>query len=96
MTSGRTPEQLLATIAARPQTVPDQWQIQIQAKIQADARVVMHTSYLTDAELAAAHLEQTADLSDAVQQALGANGPNARVCVIPEGPQTIPYITDPA
>lgn len=96
LTSGRTPEQLLATIAARPQTVPDQWQIQIQAKIQADARVVMHTSYLTDAELAAAHLEQTADLSDAVQQALGANGPNARVCVIPEGPQTIPYITDPA
>jgi nickel-dependent lactate racemase len=73
--------------------VPDQWQIQIQAKIQADARVVMHTSYLTDAELAAAHLQQTADVADAVQQALSANGPNARVCVLPEGPQTIPYIT---
>ena len=93
LTSGQTPEQLLATIAARTQTVPDQWQIQIQAKIQADARVVMHTSYLTDAELAAAHLEQTADVADAVQQALSANGPNARVCVLPEGPQTIPYIT---
>jgi hypothetical protein len=24
---------------------------------------------------------------------LSANGPNARVCVLPEGPQTIPYIT---
>jgi nickel-dependent lactate racemase len=93
LTSGQTPEQLLATIAARTQTVPDQWQIQIQAKIQADARVVMHTSYLTDAELAAAHLEQTADVADAVQQAVSANGTNARVCVLPEGPQTIPYIT---
>jgi len=93
LTSGQTPEQLLATIAARTQTVPDQWQIQIQATIQADARVVMHTSYLTDAELAAAHLEQTADVADAVKQALSANGPNARVCVLPEGPQTIPYIT---
>jgi nickel-dependent lactate racemase len=96
LTSGKTPEQLLTTIAARTQTVPDQWQIQIQARIQADARVVMHTSYLTDAELAAAHLEQTSDLAGAVQQALGANGPSARVCVLPEGPQTIPYVTAPA
>ena len=52
-------------------------------------------SHLTDAELAAAHLEQTADPADAVQQALVANGPNARVCVLPEGPQTVPYVTDP-
>jgi lactate racemase len=92
LTSGRTPEQLLAEIAARTRTVPDQWQIQIQATIQADARVVMHTSYLTDAELAAAHLEQTADLTDAVRQAMSANGSTARLCVLPEGPQTIPYV----
>jgi len=52
----------------------------------------MHTSYLSDADLAAAHLEQTADVADAVQRALRADGPNARVCVLPEGPQTIPYV----
>jgi nickel-dependent lactate racemase len=75
--------------------VPDQWQIQIQARIQADSRVVMHTSYLTDAELAAAHLEQTADVTDAVERALGAAGRNARICVLPEGPQTIPYVGGP-
>jgi lactate racemase len=91
LTSGQTPEQLLATIAGRTRTVPDQWQIQIQARIQADTRVVMHTTYLTDAQLAAAHLEQTADITDAVHRAL-ADTPDARICVLPEGPQTIPYI----
>ena len=32
-----------AEIAAAPQTVPDQWQVQVQAKIQTRARVVMRT-----------------------------------------------------
>jgi nickel-dependent lactate racemase len=91
LTSGHSPEQLLAAIAGRTQTVPDQWQIQIQARIQADTHVVMHTSYLTDAQLAAAHLEQTADITDAVDRAL-TDTPDARICVLPEGPQTIPYV----
>jgi hypothetical protein len=72
--------------------VPDQWQVQIQARIQADCQVVMHTSYLSDAELATAHLQQTADISGSVAEALAAAGPDARLCVLPEGPQTIPYV----
>jgi nickel-dependent lactate racemase len=91
LTSGQTPEQLLAAIAGRTQTVPDQWQIQIQARIQADTHVVMHTSHLTDTDLAAAHLEQTTDITETVERALG-DAPDARVCVLPEGPQTIPYV----
>jgi hypothetical protein len=54
LTSG-SPQQLLAEMAGRERTVPDQWQVQIQARIQSTSRVVMHTSYLSDAELAAAH-----------------------------------------
>lgn len=72
--------------------MPDQWQVQIQAQIQAANRVVMYTSYLSDAELAAAHLEQTRDIAATVADALAASGPGARLCVLPEGPQTIPYI----
>ena len=72
--------------------MPDQWQIQIQARIQADARVVMHTSGLTDAELAAAHLEQTADVRETVLDALARVGAGSRVCVLPDGPQTIPTV----
>ena len=90
--SAPSPRALLDAIRARPETVPDQWQVQVQAKVQNLARVVMHTSYLSDEALAAAHLEQTADIAGTVADALGAAGPDARVCVLPEGPQTIPYL----
>ena len=53
----------------------------------------MHTSYLSDDDLAAAHLEQTGDIGAFVEEALAAAGAGARVCVLPEGPQTIPYIS---
>jgi hypothetical protein len=78
----------LAAINARTATVPDQWQIQVQARIQDRARVVMHTGHLSDADLAAAHLEQTADISDMIADA----APDATICALPEGPQTIPYL----
>ena len=90
--SAPSPRALLDAIEARPQTLPDQWQVQVQAKVQSRARVVMHTSYLSDHALAAAHLEQTADIAATVAKALATAGPDARVCVLPEGPQTIPYL----
>lgn len=92
LASQPSPRALLDAIAARSQTVPDQWQVQIQAQIQAANRVVMYTSYLSDSELAAAHLEQTRDIAATITDALAAAGPGARLCVLPEGPQTIPYI----
>jgi lactate racemase len=92
LTSAASPEELLDVIAAREVTVPDQWQVQIQARIQAGSRVVMHTSALTDAELADAHLPQTGDIAATVAEEVAAVGDGARVCVLPEGPQTIPYV----
>jgi nickel-dependent lactate racemase len=92
LTSGASPEQMLAEIAGRDHTIPDQWQIQIQARIQSDSRVVMHTSYLSDADLAAAHLEQTDDIVGTVEKAMREAGSAARLCVLPEGPQTVPYV----
>ncbi len=92
LSSEASPEALLATIAARERTVPDQWQVQVQAKVQATADVVVRTSYLSAAELASAHLGHTDDVAATVHEALGRSGPDARVCVLPEGPQTIPYV----
>lgn len=92
LASAPSPQALFAEITARAETVPDQWQVQIQARIQSGSRVIMHTSFLSDAELATAHLEQTHDISAAVAEALAAAGPDARLCVLPEGPQTIPYV----
>jgi nickel-dependent lactate racemase len=92
LTSAGSPQELLDLIAAREVTVPDQWQVQIQARIQAGSRVVMHTSALSDAELADAHLTQTTDIAATVAKEVAAVGDGARVCVLPEGPQTIPYV----
>jgi lactate racemase len=90
--SAASPEALLAEITGRAVTIPDQWQAQVQAQIQVRSTVVMHTSYLSDADLADAHLQQTADISETVAAQLRHLGPAARVCVLPEGPQTIPYV----
>ncbi len=92
--SAPTPQALLDDIAARSVTVPDQWQVQVQAKIQARSRVVMHTSYLSDRDLRDAHLAQTADIGGTVREELARAGAGARLCVLPEGPQTIPFLAN--
>jgi lactate racemase len=92
LTAAASPAALLEAIAARTQTVADQWQIQIQAGIQSRSRVIVHTSYLSDAELAEAHLEQTPDVEATVRRLLDDAGPGSRVCVLPYGPLTVPYV----
>ena len=92
LASQPTPAALLRTIEARRVPLPDQWQVQVQCRVQARARVLLHTSGLTTAELAAAHIESAADVSATVREELARLGPDATVCVLPEGPQTIAYV----
>jgi lactate racemase len=92
LASQPTPADLLAAISARTDTVPDQWQVQILARVLTTARVGMYTTHLSDADLRTAHLFLVEDIAEAVQQELAAKGPDALVCVLPEGPQTIPYV----
>jgi nickel-dependent lactate racemase len=92
LSSADSPQALLASIAARTETVPDQWQVQVQAKVQSLARVVVHTGFLSAEDLGSAHLGHTEDVAATVEEALAEAGPDARVCVLPEGPQTIPFV----
>jgi nickel-dependent lactate racemase len=95
LASAPTPAALLRAIETRPSTVPDQWQAQVQCQVQARARVLLHTQGLTPAELAAAHLETSADVAATVRDELARFGPDATLCVLPEGPQTIAYVEAP-
>ena len=63
--------------------------MQIQANIQDHARRRVHTGHLSDDELRAVHLEQTRDIAATVARR---GRRTRRVCVLPEGPQTIPYV----
>src|SRR5215212_7022695 len=85
LTSATSPQALVDLIAAREKTVPDQWQVQIQARIQSTSRVIMHNARLTPEELAEAHLGATDDISATVAEQVSAVGRGARVCVLPEG-----------
>jgi nickel-dependent lactate racemase len=87
-----TPEDLARSIEARTAPQRDQWQVQVQVNIQRRARVVVHTSHLSSADLREAHLDSTDDIEATVLEALDTAGPSARVCVLPEGPITIPYV----
>ena len=81
----------MAQILASPVTIPDQWQVQIQARVQAKARVLVKADGLSERQLRAAHVEPIADVSETLRGLLAAQ-PAARVCVLPQGPQTIPYL----
>ncbi len=91
--SGDSPEELLQMINSPGYRVPDQWQVQIQAMIQSRARVQVKAGMLTDDQLSEAHFEPVDDVTNAVDAALSAAGSGARVCVLPQGPQTIPYLS---
>ena len=88
---GHSPRDLLERIAAAPVTIPDQWQVQIQARVQMKADVLLRCEGLDDDAVRAAHLEPVHDIEEAVER-LMRRDPPTRICVLPQGPQTIAYV----
>jgi len=87
-----TPEELLEMINSDGYNHHDQWQVQIQAQIQLRARICLKSGGLEPQQVRAAHLEPIDDVASRVSELLRGHGPEARVCVLPQGPQTIPYV----
>jgi lactate racemase len=87
-----SPQALLNTICRPGFLKQDQWQAQIQAQIELKADVYVRSDYLAPAQIEAALLKPCACIEDTVTELLDKYGPHARVCVLPEGPQTIPYV----
>jgi len=90
--SGSSPKALLDMINEPGYSRPDQWQVQIQALIQLKSRVLVKADGLTDDQIRAAHFEPIHDVAESVTKALASAGPAATLCVLPQGPQTIPYL----
>ncbi len=91
---GTTPDEWLHLISAPHFSEHDQWQVQVQAQIQKKARVHLYSDGLSDAEIRSAQLHPTRSVENTVHSLLREHGSRARVCVLPEGPQTIPYLTN--
>ncbi|MXY45226.1 MAG: nickel-dependent lactate racemase [Dehalococcoidia bacterium] len=92
LTMRDSPEDLLDMILTDGHNVHDQWQVQLQAQIQLRASVYLKSGYLSPEQVREAHLTPIDSIEDTVAEALRESGNGARVCVLPEGPQTIPYV----
>ncbi|MDH7475838.1 MAG: hypothetical protein QHJ74_17905, partial [Anaerolineae bacterium] len=87
-----SPQQLLDLVTAPGFVCIDQWEAQLQAMIQLKADVYVKAAYLTDEQIRQALLIPSPDIEATLWGLLRKYGPRATICVLPEGPQTIPYI----
>ncbi len=83
---------LLRTVRSPGFLMQDMWEAQIQALIQAKAEVHFFSRHLSDEQMRQAHLIPCRSIEAAVEELRRKHGPEATICVLPEGPQTIPYL----
>lgn len=89
---GNSPDAWLAMVHRPGFSVHDQWEIQVQAQIQKQARVHLFAEGLKPDEIRLAQLNPIRDVQATVYELLRERGGRARICALPEGPQTIPYL----
>jgi nickel-dependent lactate racemase len=89
-----SPQKLLEVIKAPGFLMQDQWEAQVQAQIQLKADVYVKTSYLSDEQIREALLLPCHSIEETLARLLQRYGPDATICVLPEGPQTVPYVAD--
>jgi lactate racemase len=86
-----SPRAVLDTIGAPGFSLYDQWEAQLLALVRLKARVGLRSGLPAD-EVRRAFLEPIEDVGEAVARELARIGEDAPVAVLPEGPQTIPYV----
>ncbi len=88
-----TPQALLDMIEVPDFALYDQWQAQSQALVQRRADVYLYSSLDPDT-VRAAMLIPTEDIARTIDELRAKYGPEARIAVLPEGPQTVPYVVE--
>jgi nickel-dependent lactate racemase len=89
----RNARELLDKIRAPGFLEQDQWQAHIQALVQLKADVYVRSDGLTDDQIRGALLLPSRRIEDTVAELVNTYGRGASICVMPEGPQTIPFIS---
>ena len=84
-----TPRAMVRSIQAAGDVRGDQWQNQIFGRVLESATVHLRADGLTDDEVRAAHCVPCPDVARRTRELVGGSG---RVCVLPRGPFTIPYV----
>ena len=92
LAAGGSAQGVLDLIAQPGFSAQDQWQVQIQAQIQLHAEVYVYSDGLSDSQIERALFRPCRSIEATVSSLLDRYGPDARICVLPEGPQTIAYL----
>jgi nickel-dependent lactate racemase len=92
LAEGGSPQGVLDLISQPGFSAQDQWQVQIQAMIQLDAEVYVYSDGLNDRQLEQALFKPCRNIEQTVACLREKYGSRARLCVLPEGPQTIAYL----
>jgi nickel-dependent lactate racemase len=94
--ASKSPRELLERIETPGFSCQDQWEAHIQALIQLHADVYVYSDGLSDEQIREALLVPCSSIEETLAELLRRYGSQAQVCVLPEGPQTIPFITNGA
>ena len=87
-----SPQGILEMLARPGFSAHDQWQVQIQAMIQQRAEVYVYSDGLSDEQIKRALFIPCRNIERTVASLQARYGPGARICAIPEGPQTVAYL----
>jgi len=94
LTEAESLDELLSRIRTPGFAMQDMWQAQIHALICKKATVHFYSGNLSDEQIREGFMEPCRDIGERVRKILNNLGPDARICVLPEGPQTIPYVKE--
>jgi lactate racemase len=92
LTSVTSIHDLMKFIKVNESSLKDTWQIYYQALIQQKANVYLFSDKLDNGTIKRALFNPVGDISGLVDELVRKIGPQAKICVLPEGPQTIPYL----
>lgn len=84
-------EALMGFIREHETELQDTWQVYFQAMVQMKAKVFLYSKLDPETALSA-HLEPVSNINQLIIELVEKYGPATRICVLPEGPHTIPYL----
>ena len=93
LTTVSNTDSLMDYIISNEFLLKDTWQIYYQALIQKKADVYFFSDRLDESTIRRAHFKPVADIAVLVDDLVKKTGPDAGICILPEGPQTIPYLS---
>lgn len=82
---------LMRYIRKHEAELKDTWQVFFQAMIQSKAEVYLYSG-LDPETVHRTHLKPIEDLNQLILRLIEKYGPDTRICILPEGPHTIPYL----